>query len=127
MMTIASETFPRGFNPQRILGYEALNVPASTWMARWQSGDAEDCKSLYAGSIPARASNAVELRRSARNAKRLFARGLEVQTRTPDWAHSAYPRPPLPSSPPAGDRMGCLATRGARRDSQTHRRRAGTA
>lgn len=26
-------------------------------MARWQSGDAEDCKSFYAGSIPARASN----------------------------------------------------------------------
>lgn len=24
--------------------------------ARWRSGDAEDCKSLYAGSIPARAS-----------------------------------------------------------------------
>jgi hypothetical protein len=26
--------------------------------ARWQSGYAEDCKSLYVGSIPARASNA---------------------------------------------------------------------
>ena len=26
-------------------------------LARWQSGDAEDCKSLYAGSIPARASS----------------------------------------------------------------------
>ena len=25
-------------------------------MARWQNGYAEDCKSLYAGSIPARAS-----------------------------------------------------------------------
>jgi hypothetical protein len=24
--------------------------------ARWRSGDAEDCKSLHAGSIPARAS-----------------------------------------------------------------------
>lgn len=57
MMTIAVETFPRGFNPKRILGYEATKVPASTRMARWQSGDAEDCKSLYAGSIPARASN----------------------------------------------------------------------
>jgi hypothetical protein len=56
MMTITSQTFPRGFNSNRILGYEDGNVPASTWMARWQSGDAEDCKSLYAGSIPARAS-----------------------------------------------------------------------
>lgn len=26
-------------------------------MARWQSGDAADCKSVYAGSIPTRASN----------------------------------------------------------------------
>src|SRR5216683_1915687 len=26
-------------------------------LARWQSGHAEDCKSLYVGSIPARASN----------------------------------------------------------------------
>ena len=59
MMTIAVETFPRGFNPKRILGYEATKVPASTRMARWQSGDAEDCKSLYAGSIPARASNSL--------------------------------------------------------------------
>ena len=25
-------------------------------MARWQSGDAADCKSVYAGSIPTRAS-----------------------------------------------------------------------
>ncbi len=25
-------------------------------LARWQSGYAEDCKSLYVGSIPARAS-----------------------------------------------------------------------
>ena len=25
-------------------------------MARWRSGDAADCKSVYAGSIPARAS-----------------------------------------------------------------------
>ena len=56
MMTIAVETFPRGFNPKRILGYEATKVPASTRMARWQSGDAEDCKSLYGGSIPPRAS-----------------------------------------------------------------------
>lgn len=28
-------------------------------MARWQSGYAEDCKSLYVGSIPARASNSL--------------------------------------------------------------------
>ena len=26
-------------------------------LARWQSGHAEDCKSLYVGSIPARASS----------------------------------------------------------------------
>ena len=26
-------------------------------MARWQSGDAADCKSVYVGSIPTRASN----------------------------------------------------------------------
>ncbi len=25
-------------------------------MVRWQSGDAADCKSVYAGSIPARTS-----------------------------------------------------------------------
>ena len=28
-------------------------------MARWRSGYAEDCKSLHAGSIPARASKCV--------------------------------------------------------------------
>ena len=31
--------------------------------ARWRSGYAEDCKSLHAGSIPARASTHIELRR----------------------------------------------------------------
>ena len=30
--------------------------------ARWRSGDAEDCKSLYAGSIPARASTSFPMR-----------------------------------------------------------------
>ncbi len=32
----------------------ALGVPSGS--ARWRSGDAADCKSVYAGSIPARAS-----------------------------------------------------------------------
>lgn len=31
-------------------------------MARWQSGYAEDCKSLYAGSIPTRASNLIMIK-----------------------------------------------------------------
>ena len=35
-------------------------------MARWRSGDAADCKSVYAGSIPARASN------SSRQFRRLY-------------------------------------------------------
>ncbi len=37
-------------------------------MARWQNGYAADCKSVNAGSIPARASNhfLIVLRRSAR-------------------------------------------------------------
>ena len=30
-----------------------------TGEARWRSGDAEDCKSLHAGSIPARASTSL--------------------------------------------------------------------
>jgi hypothetical protein len=29
-------------------------------MVRWQSGDVADCKSAYAGSIPARTSNGLE-------------------------------------------------------------------
>ncbi len=33
----------------------AYTLPTSP-LARWQNGYAEDCKSLYAGSIPARAS-----------------------------------------------------------------------
>ena len=32
-------------------------------LARWRSGDAADCKSVYAGSIPARASNLKMVRR----------------------------------------------------------------
>ena len=40
-------------------------------MARWQSGDAADCKSVYAGSIPTRAStfinNNVKRSRAAAN------------------------------------------------------------
>jgi hypothetical protein len=39
-----------------IFGYNKLPE-----MARWQNGDAEDCKSLNAGSIPARASNRLYL------------------------------------------------------------------
>jgi hypothetical protein len=38
--------FPRFFQPDQLPG------------VRWQSGDAADCKSAYAGSIPARTSNA---------------------------------------------------------------------
>lgn len=30
-------------------------------MARWQSGDAADCKSVYVGSIPTRASNFLKI------------------------------------------------------------------
>ena len=32
-------------------------VPRLSILVRWQSGDAADCKSAYAGSIPARTSN----------------------------------------------------------------------
>ena len=35
----------------------ALSPRKSAPEARWRSGDAADCKSVYAGSIPARASN----------------------------------------------------------------------
>ena len=37
--------------------YFALLRGACSETARWQSGDAADCKSVYAGSIPTRASN----------------------------------------------------------------------
>lgn len=33
-----------------------MTLLGSSAMAGWQSGDAEDCKSLYAGSIPVPAS-----------------------------------------------------------------------
>ena len=36
--------------------YFALLRGSGPIMARWQSGDAADCKSVYAGSIPTRAS-----------------------------------------------------------------------
>ena len=39
-------------------------------MARWQSGDAADCKSVYVGSIPARASILSEIFRQPRLKKR---------------------------------------------------------
>jgi hypothetical protein len=32
-------------------------TPETGTVARWQSGDAADCKSVYVGSIPTRASN----------------------------------------------------------------------
>ena len=38
---------------------DAAKTPLSP--ARWRSGYAEDCKSLHAGSIPARASNHLEM------------------------------------------------------------------
>ncbi len=41
-----------GFHIKKMLS----RSPLVAKVARWQSGHAEDCKSLYAGSIPARAS-----------------------------------------------------------------------
>ena len=35
----------------------AADIAAHSGKVRWQSGDAEDCKSSNAGSIPARTSN----------------------------------------------------------------------
>lgn len=41
----------------RLLEKTLYKTRTSLPSARWQNGHAEDCKSLYAGSIPARASN----------------------------------------------------------------------
>ena len=40
-----------------MLTRKPVKVSHSAVLARWQSGYAEDCKSLYVGSIPARASS----------------------------------------------------------------------
>lgn len=39
------------------MAYTSATLNSGSTEARWQNGYAEDCKSLYAGSIPARASN----------------------------------------------------------------------
>ena len=48
--------------------------------ARWRSGDAADCKSVYAGSIPARASNHIadHARSEARSPKLAQLRGIST-------------------------------------------------
>jgi hypothetical protein len=54
-------------------------------MARWQSGDAADCKSVYVGSIPARASIPIlscdERRRQASLSRGFFVAGSLVWRR----------------------------------------------
>ena len=52
------------------LGARGLRVSAG--LARWRSGYAEDCKSLHAGSIPARASTS-RFRHCGQAARRLWA------------------------------------------------------
>ena len=49
------EVLPVHVNLYLALGLDIVISKLST-LARWQSGDAADCKSVYAGSIPARAS-----------------------------------------------------------------------
>ena len=49
------EVLPVNVNLYLALGLDIVISKLST-LARWQSGDAADCKSVYAGSIPARAS-----------------------------------------------------------------------
>ncbi len=39
-----------------VAGSRPVSRSKDSGLARWQSGDAADCKSVYAGSIPTRAS-----------------------------------------------------------------------
>ena len=47
-------------NRCRIFGTKTKKLKRFSYLARWRSGYAEDCKSLHAGSIPARASTSPE-------------------------------------------------------------------
>ena len=57
---ISSETVAAMASPAytpRLLQQGCRRLLASSSKARWQSGNAADCKSVNAGSIPTRASN----------------------------------------------------------------------
>ena len=51
----------RGFRAKLLVGFARGLQNPWFFMARWQSGDAADCKSVYAGSIPTRASIFIEV------------------------------------------------------------------
>lgn len=76
-------------------------------MARWRSGDAADCKSVYAGSIPARASTFPSDRCQRSRHHRRVIRAFRIRIRFPTRSDLPGPcacadatAPPLPRREP---------------------------
>lgn len=76
--TPAGGELPRRRRGLRCVGHKALLYPASSWMATWRNGYAADCKSVYAGSIPAVASRGFQ-KGLCFEPNRMYKAGLRIK------------------------------------------------